>query len=89
MNVTPRAADGTSTGNVTTIRVLDGRDLRRFQVEQAHNETWHRSRTVTSTMIGERLRLQYLLYRGEPPADPSGETVYRELHLWVNVSTEG
>jgi uncharacterized membrane protein len=75
-----------STTNATTVRVLDERELRRFEVSLAHNETWHNQHTVTPTMTGDRLRLQYLLYRGEPPADPSGETAYRELHLWVNVS---
>jgi uncharacterized membrane protein len=78
-----------STTNATTVRVLDERELRRFEVALAHNETWHNQHTVTPTMTGDRLRLQYLLYRGEPPADPSGETAYRELHLWVNVSTGG
>jgi uncharacterized membrane protein len=67
-------------------RVLDEQELRRFRTRLAHNETWHHSHTVTPTMTGERLRLQYLLYRGEPPTDPSARTAYRELHLWVNVS---
>jgi hypothetical protein len=26
------------------------------------------------------------LYRGQPPADPTVENAYREVHLWVNVS---
>jgi len=86
VNGTASAADGTTTRNVTTVRVLEERELRRFQVALANNETWHRPHTVTPAMTGEGLRLQYLLYRGEPPADPSGETAYRELHLWVNVS---
>jgi uncharacterized membrane protein len=67
-------------------RVLDEQELRRFQTRLAHNETWHRDHTVTPTTTGERLRLQYLLYRGDPPASPSARTAYRELHLWVNVS---
>jgi uncharacterized membrane protein len=35
---------------------------------------------------GERLRLIYLLYRGDAPAAPSTATAYREVHLWVNVT---
>lgn len=37
-------------------------------------------------MEGERLRLAFLLYQNEPPAQPTVDNVYRELHLWVNVS---
>jgi len=77
------------TDNATNVTVLDERELRRFTVDLAHNETWHNQHTVTPTMTGERLRLQYLLYRGEPPADPTVENAYRELHLWVNVSARG
>jgi uncharacterized membrane protein len=67
-------------------RVLTQQELRRFQPELGHNETWHRQHTVAPTMTGERLRLTYLLYRGPPPAEPSADTAYRELHLWVNVT---
>jgi len=27
----------------------------------------------------------YLVYRGTPPADPSVDTAYREVHLWISV----
>jgi len=42
--------------------------------------------TVAPTLPGERLRLVYLLYKGDPPAEPTVENAYREVHLWVNVS---
>lgn len=70
--------------NSTT--VLEEEELRRFRTQVAHNETWHLQHNVTPTMTGERLRLTYLLYKGEPPASPTVENSYRELHLWVNVS---
>jgi hypothetical protein len=25
------------------------------------------------------------LYRGQPPADPTVENAYREVHLWIDV----
>lgn len=31
-----------------------------------------------------RARVQYLLYRGAAPADPSSGTAYRRVHLWVS-----
>lgn len=70
--------------NSTT--VLEEAELRRFQTQVGHNETWQLQHNVTPTMTGERLRLTYLLYNGEPPTSPTVENAYRELHLWVNVT---
>ncbi|WP_336339228.1 DUF1616 domain-containing protein [Haloarcula brevis] len=71
-------------GNET--RVQERSELRRFQPTLEHNETWHRQHEVTPGMTGERLRLQYLLYRGSPPETVNQSTAYREVHLWVNVT---
>lgn len=70
--------------NSTT--VLDEQTLRRFETSLAHNETWHLQHNVTPTMAGENLRLTYLLYKDAPPANPTVDNAYREVHLWVNVS---
>lgn len=70
-------------------RVQDATELRRFQPTVAHNETWQRQHTVGPQMTGERLRLQYLLYRGEPETPLNRSDAYRELHLWVNVTAVG
>lgn len=69
--------------------VLRQERLGRFQTTLETNETWQRNHTVTPTMTGERLRLTYLLYRGDAPSDPSIENAYQEVHLWVNVSERG
>lgn len=75
--------------NTTQLRVTDEVELRRFETgELGHNETWRRNYQVTPTMTGDRLRLTYLLYRDDPPADPTAENAYRELHLFVTVSSE-
>ena len=70
--------------NSTT--VLDSTQLRTWRVELADNETWQRQHEVAPEMVGTDLRLTYFLYKGEPPATPTTENAYRELHLWVNVS---
>jgi uncharacterized membrane protein len=70
--------------NTTT--VLERERLRQFRPRVTHNGTWHRPHTVTPTLTGERLRLTYLLYRGESPATPTVGNAYREVHLWVNVT---
>ena len=70
--------------NSTT--VLEERKLDQFARNLAHNETWMTERTVAPTMIGKRLRLQFLLYRDTVPDSPTEANSYRELHLWINVS---
>ena len=78
-----RTADNTTT-------VLEEREVQRFTPTLADNETWQQSHTVQPPLTGERLRLVYLLYRGDAPAEPTVENAYREVHLWVNVSaTDG
>ena len=67
-------------------RVDEATELRRFSPTVDHNETWHRQHTITPQTTGERLRLQYLLYRGDPSTPLNRSAAYRELHLWVNVS---
>lgn len=34
---------------------------------------------------GRSYRLAYLLYTGEPPASPSTDNAYREVHLWIDI----
>lgn len=71
-------------GNETT--VLERQELDRFSApELAANETWHHDYDIQPTMTGEDLRLQFLLYRGEPPASPTEENAYRDIYLWIDV----
>lgn len=71
---------GNSTQVVATER------LQTFETRIEHNETWQRTHTVTPQMTGDRLRLTYMLYRGDPPASPTTENAYRNLQLWINVT---
>lgn len=73
------------TNNSTTVFEED--ELRRFRARVRHNETWMTTYNVSPTLTGTRLRLVFLLYRNDPPPAPSVESAYRELHLWINVST--
>ena len=57
-----------------------------YEEPLAPGETVTREHTVGPTMTGEDLRLRYLLYRSDPPADPTGAEAYRTLHLWVDVT---
>jgi len=71
--------------NTTT--VLSETELQRFQAQVNAGETRHQRLNITPTEPGTRLRLAFLLYTAEPPANPTVENAYRETHLWVNVST--
>ena len=74
----------TTSNNSTTVRAEQ--ELQRFQATVDANETSIQEITVTPTMQGQRMRLVFLLYRDGPPANPTVQNAYRELHLWVNVT---
>lgn len=67
--------------------VIEERELQRFTPRVGHNEAWTTTYDVTPTLTGERLRLAFLLYRDDAPSNPTVENSYRELHLWINVSS--
>lgn len=69
-----------------TRHVVESQRLDRFRVEVPANETVRRRHTVSPRLTGERLRLQYLLYRGALPENPTAESAYRSVHVWVNVT---
>lgn len=71
--------------NSTT--VLKSKRLQRFSTRVGANQTWRDTRSITPTMTGHRLRLAFLLYKNDPPPNPTVDNAYRELHLWVNVTT--
>jgi uncharacterized membrane protein len=74
-------------GNETV--VLERQELDQFtSPEIGDNETWQRTYEIRPTMTGEQLWVQYLLYRGEPPASPTRENAYRDLHLEINVTED-
>lgn len=73
------------TANNTT-QVLEERELQRVSAGVPANGTWHQQVNLTPTMEGQRLRLAFLLYRNAPPAQPTVDNAYRNLHLWVNVT---
>ncbi|WP_134672119.1 DUF1616 domain-containing protein [Halorussus marinus] len=67
-------------------RVVQDRRLAAFTPTVADGETWRVRHDVTPTMTGDDLRLAYLVYRGAPPENPSTESAYEHVHVWVNVS---
>jgi uncharacterized membrane protein len=72
-----------SDGSVT---VLEQEEVTRLQTTVGQNDTWTERHSVAPEMLGNDLRLQYLLYKGDPPADPSTENAYRSAYIWISVS---
>jgi len=80
LNVTNETANAS-----TELEIVNRQRLDQFAATVEHNETWQESRELRPMLTGENLRVQYLLYRGEPPTEPTTENAYRSLHLWVDV----
>lgn len=73
------------TQNGSTV-VVERKQLRRMHVQVGPNETKTVRHRVGPTMVGDQLRLTYLLYRDGAPSNPTVENAYREVHLLVDVS---
>lgn len=70
--------DVTSNGTV-----VESRELDRGRLIVADGETLHSERTVTPTRTEHRARLQYLVYTGPIPEDPTAENAALALRIWV------
>jgi uncharacterized membrane protein len=66
--------------------VTEAERLERFRVYVEDGSSIDRRHVLAPTLTGERLRVQYLLYKGQPPADPSAANAYRKLHFWTSVT---
>lgn len=70
-----------------TATIYGSEELLRRQTTVADGETVHEDVNITPETDGERLRLTFMLFKGDPPAEPTIDTAYRETHLWIDVST--
>jgi uncharacterized membrane protein len=57
--------------------------LDRFDRRVDPGETWRNSHTLTPPNPAENTRIAYYLYTSEPPANPTADSAYRYLYLWV------
>lgn len=58
--------------------------LTTFEPTVESGERWTTRHRPTAEMSGNELRLTYLLYEGDAPANPTRENAYREIYVWVN-----
>lgn len=62
--------------------------LDRFETRLDAGESIRERIELAPTLTGDRIRLAFFLYRGDAPDDPSAETAYRDLHVWVSVDED-
>lgn len=65
--------------------VVERTELDRYR-HTVEDDAWVRQHSVTPTMTGDDLRLTYLLYRGDAPADPEQATADESLFVWISVT---
>lgn len=66
--------------------VLEAEELGRLERTLSHGQVWRPTYLLEPTMTGERLRVAFLLYKGDVPESPTVENADEDLRLWVNVS---
>ena len=69
----------------TETHVQEQDELTRFYLALEHDETHHHEHSLEPTMTGEELRVVYLLYKGDAPAEPTRDNAYRDLFFWIDV----
>lgn len=68
------------------VSVVEEQELDRFEVTLESGERWEAERGITPGLVGDDLRVQYLLYTGTAPADAQADSAYRTAHIWISVS---
>lgn len=72
--------DGTGAGS----SIVESDETDRFEMTVADGETVERTVSFEPTLGGGDVRVVYLLYVGDPPADPDADSAYRTTHLWID-----
>lgn len=65
---------------------VSSNELIRLRTVVPPGETDYVNHTISPTMVGDNLKLQYLIYKGEPPTQPTAANAYRTLFLWIDIS---
>lgn len=64
--------------------VVNSREVDRGQITVADGETVHSERTFTPTRTEHRTRIQYLVYTGPIPENPTPENAALSLRVWID-----
>ncbi|MEF8779268.1 MAG: DUF1616 domain-containing protein [Haloferacaceae archaeon] len=63
--------------------VVESTETDRFVVSLENGESNFMTHTVDPVLVGDSVRLAYLIYAGDIPPNPRGETAYRTTHVWI------
>lgn len=66
--------------------VVEQRQLDRLTTSVGHEEIAYIPHTVETELTGNDLRLVYLLYKSEPPSQPTVDNAYRSVYLRIDVT---
>jgi len=69
------------------VRIDSQSEFDRSRLRLRRGETVRLDQEVRPELTGENVRLSYYVYRGEAPDRPTSATAYRDLHLWITVSS--
>lgn len=68
-------------------RLVTETQVRTFSADLNDGERERIPHSIRPTVDDGSYRLTYLLYVGQPPSDPSIDNAYREVHLWIRVTS--
>ena len=71
--------------NVQNGDVTGQRTIGTFSRQVGANETVHIKHDLQPQATGSNLRVVYLLYKGDPPENPTRENAYQSTRLWITV----
>jgi len=66
-------------------RIDNQLECKQYKIELRPGEAWSETYQYTPKNTGENIRVAFLLYRDNPPARPSLDSAYREVHFWTSV----
>lgn len=69
-----------------TQSITDTSRIATQRVSLEHDEVIQRNISIEFQSASNRSRVQFYLFRGDPPTDPQSVTPYRRTHLWVSVT---
>lgn len=93
-----RTVDYTAVVQLQRVKTSDGGDdvrvtgadtLDTFEKTLAPSEQYNHTHEIAPTAAGDDLRIVYLLYTGDPPANPTVQNADYTLEMPVNVSGGG
>lgn len=68
--------------------VVESTEVDRFGIELDDGDHIHRTQSVTPPLEGDSLRIAYLVYLEEPPAEPDVDSAYRNTYVWIDTADE-